>query len=139
VGVPFEIVPGVSSVNGVPAYANIPLTHPEFALCLVVITGKKKLRVEDIIQKSTFVVLMGKESIKEVAQNLITLGVCESTKVAIIERGTLKGQRMIYTTLKDILEEEPEFENPALIVIGNVVEFSKSIWETREKDLKNSD
>ena len=123
-GIPFEIVPGISSVNGVPAVVNIPLTHPEFASCLIITTGKEELNLSEMIQKSTFVILMGKDSLKKVARNLVNLGLSEEVPVAVIIKGTLEGQKIHYSNLRKLMRERCDFEGPALIVVGKVVNFA---------------
>jgi uroporphyrin-III C-methyltransferase len=126
--IPFEIIPGVSSVNGVPAYANIPLTHPELASCLIVLTGKEDMgKFHDLLNRSTFVILMGKDSVRDVAKGLVKFGLDAETGVAVIQRGTLRGQKVFFCKLGELSKCEEEFEGPALIVVGRVVDFVREL------------
>ncbi len=126
-GVEYEVIPGVSSVNGVPAYFGIPLTHPQIATSLVVVAGKGRMSADDLINKSTFVVLMGKDAFRDVAINLIELGVDENKKVAVIQKGTFDDQEIEIMRLGDLKRVKKEFKSPALIVVGDVVEFVLSL------------
>ncbi len=126
-GIPFEIVPGVSSVNGVPAYANVPLTHPEFGLSLIVLTGKDAGRFKEIIDLSTFVVLMGGSSAKDVAESMINAGINPDTGVVVIQRGTMENQKVEFSTLAELAKSNANFESPALMVVGKVVEFTRKL------------
>ncbi len=126
-GIPFEVIPGVSSVNGVPACANIPLTHPEFGLAVVVLTGRDAGKICDIMKLSTFVVLMGGSSAREVALGMIRSGIDPETGVAIIQRGTMEDQRIEFSTLGDVAKSNVNYESPALMVVGRVVNFVKGL------------
>lgn len=121
--IPFEIVPGVSSVNGAPACANIPLTHPEFGKAIIVIGGREVEDYEETLRRSTIVVLMSGISASEISKNLIKNGFKEETKVAIIQKGSLKDQKVSVCTLGELSSSEKTFESPALMVVGEVVRF----------------
>jgi uroporphyrinogen III methyltransferase/synthase len=125
----FEIVPGVSSINAVPLYAGIPLTHRGISSSVVIITGHRHtnegINEHDwnaIARIDTIVVLMGVAQIKQISQKLIENGRNENDPVAVIRWGTLPMQLTHVCTLKDIIEETHEpFATPALIIIGKVV------------------
>ncbi|MEM2190112.1 MAG: uroporphyrinogen-III C-methyltransferase [Archaeoglobaceae archaeon] len=121
--IPFEIVPGVSSVNGVPACASIPLTHPDFGKAIVVIGGREVENYHDSLKNATLVVLMSGISASEISRNLIRIGFSEKTKVAVIQKGSLKDQKVSVSTLGQLSSEERSFESPALMVVGEVVRF----------------
>jgi uroporphyrin-III C-methyltransferase len=128
-GIPFEVIPGVSSINSVPAYAGIPLTHPTLSSSILVVTGKDDVESWcNTILNGTIVVLMGRHSIKEICDNLIRAGRKPETPVAVIENGTLKNQRVFFGTLKDIADivERENVNGPTLIVIGEVVKIAVS-------------
>ncbi|MDI9642709.1 MAG: uroporphyrinogen-III C-methyltransferase [Archaeoglobaceae archaeon] len=121
--IPFEVIPGVSSVNGVPACAKIPLTHPKYGRGIVVIGGKEVGDYEETLRNSTLVVLMSGISASEISRNLIKSGFKEETKVAVIQRGSLKDQKVFVSTLGKLSSLEKSFESPALMVVGDVVHF----------------
>ena len=105
-GVPFEVVPGVSSAVGVPAYAGIPVTHRGLSTSFTVVTGHSRHAVDDDIDwealarvGDTVVVLMGVAHRAEIARRLIDGGAPPSTPVAAIRWGTRPDQRTIRTTL----------------------------------------
>jgi len=131
--IPYEVIPGVSSINGVPSYCAIPLTHPELSSSVLVVSGRA-----DVVKwckaplEGTIVVLMGRDTIGEISRELIKLGRDRRTPVVAIENGTLPNQRIIVGTLSDIGEKvkRANVKGPLLIVIGEVVEkFCKKVVE----------
>src|SRR6266567_6954121 len=93
-GIPFEVVPGISSALAVPAYAGIPLTHRDLSSSVAVLTGSRA--GDGALAKSlaahsstdTIVVLMGVTHLNEIAGDLIAAGRSEETPVAVIRWGT---------------------------------------------------
>lgn len=122
-GIPFEIIPGVSSVNGVPACAGIPLTHPVFGRAVIVIGGREAKDYVETLKNGTLIVLMSGISASEISKNLIENGFKEETKVAIIQKGSLKDQKVFVSTLGELSSSTRAFESPALMVVGEVVHF----------------
>jgi len=126
-GIPFEVVPGVSSVYAVPAYGGIPLTFRGIASSFVVVTGHeatgKERRVDWRAFKDidTIVVLMGVRNRQRIARELISLGRDPSQPVAFVERGTTEDQRVVISTLREVSENPPEVNPPAVMIIGEVV------------------
>jgi uroporphyrin-III C-methyltransferase len=131
--IPFEVVPGVSSVNGAPVSSGIPLTHHENSFGFVVVSGKDAGRIEEVLLKGTIVVLMGGCTAREVAKNLINSGLDINRDVAVIEKGSMKGQRVTVTTLGDLVTKDYEFESPALIVVGDVVKLAHLYFKENRK------
>lgn len=134
-GIDFEIIPGVSSVNAVPLYAGIPLTHRDLSSSVVIITGHKHTAEgidehnwDAIAQLDTIVVLMGIAQIKQIAQKLVDRGRSPQDSVAVIRWGTLPLQTTEVCTIRDILDENHKpFVTPALIVIGKVVQLREKL------------
>lgn len=122
-GIPFEIIPGVSSVNGVPACAGIPLTHPVFGRAVIVIGGRETKDYAETLKNGTLIVLMSGISASEISENLIKNGFDAKTKVAIIQKGSLKDQKVFVSTLGELSTSQRVFESPALMVVGEVVHF----------------
>jgi uroporphyrin-III C-methyltransferase len=133
-GIPFEIVPGVTSAVSVPAYAGIPVTQREMACSVAFITGhcagSKPLDVnwQALSQGvDTLVFLMGVHNLKLIVTSLLEVGRSPETPIALIERGTLPEQRVVTGTLEDILEKAADIKPPAIIIIGEVVSLQSSL------------
>lgn len=137
--VPFEVVPGVSSVTAAPAYAGIPLTDRRFTSMLTVITGHSgenhyhgpKMDWNSLSPRSTLVILMGLKKLQEIIEKLKECGWKSFTPVACIRWGTLSQQQVVTGTLKDIVHKikkaKPKFSSPVVIVVGEVVRLRKKI------------
>lgn len=140
-GVPFEIVPGISSAIAGPAYAGIPVTHRSFATSVTLVTGQESDGSTGVnwpfVAKSngTVVFLMGFSNIGVISNKLIEHGMASSTPIAVISKATTPHQRTITGTLETIEARvaEANLETPALIVVGGVVQLRDTInWrETR--------
>jgi uroporphyrinogen III methyltransferase/synthase len=133
-GIPFEIVPGVTSAIAVPAYAGIPVTHREMACSVAFITGHcagskpLDLNWQALAQGvDTLVFLMGVHSLSLIVPSLLEAGRPAETPVALIERGTLPEQRVVSGTLGDILEKSIEIKPPAIIIVGEVVRLGSTL------------
>jgi uroporphyrinogen III methyltransferase/synthase len=129
-GIGFEVVPGVSCVNGVTAYAGIPLTHRGSATAFTVVTGHGAdgtvsdgpVPVDwDALAKvgGTIVILMGVGRLAELSERLLASGRRPSEPVAVIENGTLATQITTRTTLGALADTKAGI--PATVVIGEVV------------------
>jgi uroporphyrinogen III methyltransferase/synthase len=138
-GIPFEVVPGVSSFSAVPAYAGIPLTHRNCASAFTVVTGHEDpARGEAAVNwaevarlHGTKVVLMGVERLDRISASLIEAGQPASTPVALIRNGTLGSQQTLEGVLGDIAAKSAAvgFQSPAVAVIGEVVKLrSELAW-----------
>ena len=139
-GIEYEVVPGVSAINGVPAYAGIPLTHRGMSASFTVVTGHGADGTAsggpapvdwDALGHlgGTLVVLMGVEHRAEIAARLMAGGRKPSTPVAVVEQGTLPGQRTTRTTLACL--GELEAVAPATIVVGEVASLELSWYESK--------
>jgi uroporphyrinogen III methyltransferase/synthase len=141
-GIPFEIIPGVTSVSAVPAYAGIPITHRDFTSSFVVATGhedpkkeKSRLSWENLAKTETVVFLMGVKNIEENMRKLVEFGKPRETPVAIISWGTHPAQRTVTGTIGDVVElvKANPVKAPAVIVVGEVVRLRDVInwFETK--------
>ena len=133
-GVGFEIVPGVSSVSAVPAYAGIPLTtknHKEMA----VVTCGDKVDWSAYADDRTLVLLSGVGSIGETAAALIDAGRSPETPVAITRVGTTTEQQTLVSTLATVAADvrAARIQPPAVIVVGQVVDLRQTLswFETK--------
>jgi uroporphyrin-III C-methyltransferase len=135
-GIPFEVVPGVTSAIAVPAYAGIPVTHREMACSVAFITGhcagSKPLDLNwgALAQGvDTLVFLMGVHSLPLIVTSLLEAGRSAETPVALIEQGTLPEQKVYNRHPGDILEKAAEVKPPAIIMVGEVVSLhSRLDW-----------
>jgi uroporphyrinogen III methyltransferase/synthase len=136
-GIPFEVVPGVTSAVAAPAYAGIPVTHRGVASSVAFVTGHedpdKPERDVDWAKLATavdtLVLLMGVSQLPEIIERLVGAGRERATPVAVIEWGTLPRQRVISGTLADIVQRtaEAKIEPPAIAVIGDVVNLRDTL------------
>jgi uroporphyrin-III C-methyltransferase len=124
-GVPFEVVPGVTSAIAAPAYAGVPVTMRNEALSFTVVTGHEDpngaVQVDwkaIAATGGTIVVLMGAAKAREVADQLLQAGLAADTPTAVVQWGTYERQDVQRITL-DQLGREP-VSSPATIVIGAV-------------------
>ncbi len=144
-GIPFEVVPGVTSALAVPAYAGIPVTHRDCSSTLAIITGnedpaKESSRIDwDRIATGagTLVFLMGMASLPHIASRLVACGRSPQTPVAVISWGTRAEQQTLVGTLADIAPRAREagLANPAVIVVGEVVAFREKLAWFEKKPL----
>lgn len=136
-GVPFEVIPGVTSAIGAATYAGIPVTHRGIASSVTIVTGSeysgaKRMSVDwgGIAQTNgTIVVLMGATKIGEIANGLIAKGRSEEEPVAAIRHGTSPTQITVVGTLANIESRvvEAGLTAPLALVIGNVVKMRDRI------------
>jgi precorrin-6B methylase 1 len=124
-GVPFEIIPGVSSAVAVPAYAGIPLTHRDYASSFAVVTGHEAIKSKSTVDWAklatavdTLVILMGLHNLPAIVAKLLAHGRSPNTPVAVIRQGTTQQQATVTGTLADIVERSIAIKAPALIVVG---------------------
>jgi uroporphyrinogen III methyltransferase/synthase len=134
-GLPFEIVPGVTSAIAAPAYAGIPITYRGVACSVTFATGHRADFIEDPTcdwkhlgcGSDTLVFLMGVCNLPFIVQQLIAYGRSPDTPVALVERGTLANQKIVTGTLVDIVELATSIRPPAAIIVGEVVRLRESL------------
>jgi len=136
-GIPFEVVPGVTAAVAAAAYAGIPLTHRDCTTSLGFITGHedptKKLSSLDweklATAVGTLVFYMGLTNLENISEQLIAHGRNPDTPVAVIRCATTPQQQTLSGTLANIAEmvRHEEFRPPALIFVGEVVNFRESL------------
>ena len=127
-GVPFHVVPGVTSATAVPAAAGIPVTDRRLASAFAVVTGHEcdgpsDLDWEALARMPTLVLLMGLSALPEVTARLLASGADPDTPAAVIASGTLPAQQTVVGTLATIavVAAEARLEPPATVVVGEVV------------------
>jgi len=134
---PFEVIPGISSAIGVPAYAGIPLTHRDRASSFTVITGHEDpSKGESHLNQAqlatgadTLVYLMAMGNLSKVVSELITNGRSADTPIALIQWGSYPFQRTLVGILSDIVEKSMagKVKPPVVIVVGEVVSLRRGI------------
>lgn len=130
-GIPYDVVPGITSVVAAPAYAGIPLTHREHASAFFVVSGHDDAVFASAVSGLkpngiTFVILMGYARRSRLASSLLDGGWEWSTPVAIIADGTRPTQQVWRGTLADVASGAASLETngPALIVVGAVASLA---------------
>jgi uroporphyrinogen III methyltransferase / synthase len=142
-GIPFEVVPGVTSAVAVPAYAGIPVTHRRYTTLVTFITGHEDPTKDASTipwaalgqNPGTLVFLMGVKNLAENCRRLIEAGRAPDTPAAVIQSGTTPAQRTVVGDLATIATraQEADIKPPAVLVVGGVVELAQTLqwWEKR--------
>jgi len=129
-GVPFEVVPGVSSFSAVPASAGIPITHRGVSSQVTVVSGHDPASLDFGALASapgTLVLFMGLGSLEGVAESLVAHGKAPDTPAAVIASGTLREQRVVVAPLEKVAVAAASLDPPALVVIGEVVALAGTL------------
>lgn len=134
-GIPFQVVPGITAANGAACYAGIPLTHRDYAQSVRFIAGHLK---GDSVEydwtqfqspMETLVFYMGSASLPAICAQLQAHGRSGETPIALVERGTLRDQRVLVGTLATMADivAGAELRAPTLIIIGDVVRLHNNL------------
>ena len=133
-GVPFQVVPGITSAIAVPAYCGIPVTHRDFTSSLHIVTGHARagkdldIDFEALVRtRGTLVFLMGVSSLPDICEGLLKAGMAPDTPAAIVERGTTPAQRRLDATVATLARTaaEGKVESPAISIVGQVCSLAK--------------
>ena len=128
-GIPFQMVPGITSASGASNYAGIPLTHRDYAQSVTFVTGHLRNDSCDLNWRSlaqphqTLVIYMGLSAINVISKKLIEHGLPNTTPVAIVQNATRSSQRVVIGDLTSIDEKVKQagIVSPALIMVGEVI------------------
>ncbi|UOQ48066.1 uroporphyrinogen-III C-methyltransferase [Gracilibacillus caseinilyticus] len=140
-GIHYEVVPGITAGIAAPAHADIPVTHRELGRSFAVVTGHCKngepseIKWEYLAKSvDTIAIYMGMSNLGYITEQLISHGLSASTPIAIIQEGTTANQKMICGTLQTIIQqvEKHQIQNPAMIVIGEVVKVGERLQYLKE-------
>jgi uroporphyrinogen III methyltransferase/synthase len=146
-GVPFEVVPGVTSAIAVPAFAGIPLTHRDYGSFVAFITGHEEENrsagqevpwadlARAAVPRGTLVLLMATARLRSISAQLLAAGMPPETPAAAIRQGTLAEQRTVSTTLGGLADaaEAAGLNAPAIVVIGAVARLREQLrWVERQ-------
>ncbi len=131
--IPFEIIPGITSAIAAAEVALIPITERRYSSSILIVTGqeadKDEKRVDfSKINADTIIILMGVKNLEKIVNELKKFK-DENTPVAIVENATLKNQRIITGTLKNIVEmaRKENVKPPAVIIVGEVVKLREEL------------
>jgi uroporphyrinogen III methyltransferase/synthase len=145
-GIEYEIVPGVTSAIGVPAFAGIPLTHREHGSFVTILTGhldpakdaETAIPWTDLVRaadgRGTIVMLMGTAQLRDNLDHLIKGGMAATTPAAAIQWGTTASQRSVIGTLANLADEVERkgLSAPAVIVVGECAALANQLgWYER--------
>lgn len=143
-GIPFEIVPGVTSAIAAPAYAGIPLTHRKFTATVSLVTGHERpdkdesnIDWEAISKSGTIVFLMGVKNLPNIVERLQKYGKDPATPVALVRWGTTSNQQTVTGTLDTIVDnvEKAGLKSPSIIIVGEVVSLREKMQWFENKPL----
>lgn len=135
-GIPYEIVPGITSGIAAPAYAGIPVTHRDLGSSFAIVTGHMREGKEDTIQweslakgVDTLAIYMGVGNLPYICSQLLKFGRAASTPVALVHMGTFEEQHTVTGTLETIVQiaQESKIKNPSMIIVGEVVTLREKI------------
>ncbi len=136
-GIPFEIVPGVTAGVAAAAYAGIPVTQRGLASAVALVTGHEDPEKDETAIDwpalaafpGTLVFYMGVRQLPRIASSLIAAGRAASEPAAVVERGTLPGQRTVTGTLGTIAEraQQEDVRPPSITVVGEVTRLAERL------------
>ena len=130
--IPVEVVPGVTAGIAAPAYAGIPVTHRAAGSSVTFVTGHEEIdkRRPSVNWRSLatasdgLVIYMGLHNLPRIAEELMAGGLAAETPVAVIQQGTVEGQRCLKARLAAVAEQTREqgFKSPSIVVVGQVID-----------------
>lgn len=141
-GIPYEIVPGITSGIAAPAYAGIPVTHRDLGSSFAIVTGHMREGKDDSIQWEslakgidTLAIYMGVGNLPYICNQLLTHGRAATTPVALVHMGTFEQQQTVTGTLETIVEiaTNQSIKNPSIIIVGQVVSLREKIGWFEQK------
>ncbi|MDG0980278.1 MAG: siroheme synthase CysG [Halieaceae bacterium] len=143
-GVPFQVVPGITSAAGAASYAGIPLTHRDYAQSVRFVPGYLKqgtavLSLDDCgSADETLVVYMGLKALDSVVSRLLDAGRDPTTPIALIQNATLPTQVILIGTLVDIASKasQQSWDGPTLILVGQVIRLHQKLSWFNRPDLE---
>jgi uroporphyrinogen III methyltransferase/synthase len=142
-GVAFEVVPGVTAGIAAPAYAGIPVTHRDEASAVAFVTGHEDPGKEEsaidwealAAFPGTLVLYMGVRRLPEISARLIKAGRAADEPAAVVERGTLPGQRTVTAPLAQIADAAADVRPPAITLVGPVASLREGLAWLEQRPL----
>ncbi|MCX5955379.1 MAG: uroporphyrinogen-III C-methyltransferase [Cyanobacteria bacterium] len=130
-GIPVEVVPGVTAGIAAPAYAGIPVTHRRAGSSVTFVTGHEEIDKgrpgvdwRGLARSSDgLVIYMGLHNLRRIGEELVAGGLDPATPAAVIQQGTVRGQRLLLSSLGELADqvEAQGFISPSIVVVGEVV------------------
>ena len=130
-GVAVEVVPGVTAGIAAPAYAGIPVTHRRAGSSVTFVTGHEEIDKrrpgvdwQGLARSSDgLVIYMGLHNLRRICSELMAGGLAAETPAAVVQQGTVRGQRLLVSVLGDLADrvEQQAFASPSIVVVGHVV------------------
>jgi uroporphyrin-III C-methyltransferase len=130
-GIPVEVVPGVTAGIAAPAYAGIPVTHRRAGSSVTFVTGHEEIdKARPAVDwrglarsSDGLVIYMGLHNLRHIAEELLAGGLGPDTPAAIVQQGTVEGQRLLLSPLAQLADraEAEAFASPSIVVVGEVV------------------
>ena len=130
-GIPVEVVPGVTAGIAAPAYAGIPVTHRRAGSSVTFVTGHEEIDKgrpgvdwRGLARSSDgLVIYMGLHNLRRIGEELVAGGLDPATPAAVIQQGTVRGQRLLLASLGELADqvEAQGFASPSIVVVGEVV------------------
>jgi len=147
-GIPFEIVPGISSATAGPISAGIPPTHRGYASSVKFVTAHEDPTKESGFldwanlakDSGTIIFLMGARRIASIAEKLMAEGMSGDTPCSLVQDATTPQQRHIVSTLYAVGKDasQHKISSPCIMVVGKVVELSTVLYKKHELPLSGS-
>src|SRR5882672_11289494 len=124
-GIPFEVVPGVTSPLGIAAYTGVPLTHRDHTSVVTFVTGHAVSDIDwdKVGSAETLVIFMGLTTFGEIARQIIARGRSPETPAMAVRWATRPDQETVVGTLATLPARVGAMKPPATIVIGEVVKL----------------
>ena len=129
--IPVEVVPGVTAGIAAPAYAGIPVTHRRAGSSVTFVTGHEEIDKgrpgvdwRGLARSSDgLVIYMGLHNLRRIVEELVAGGLDPATPAAVIQQGTVRGQRLLLSSLGELADqvEAQGFASPSIVVVGEVV------------------
>jgi len=130
-GIPFEVIPGVTSPLGIAAYSGVPLTHRDHTSVVTFVTGHNVESIDwsKIGHAETLVIFMGLTSIRDIATEIVAHGRSANTPAMAVRWGTRPDQQTIAATLATIADriDETHLKPPATVIVGEVVRLREKL------------
>ena len=130
--IPVQVVPGVTAGIAAPAYAGIPVTHRRAGSSVTFVTVHEEIdkRRPSVDWRALatasdgLVIYMGLHNLPRIAEELMAGGLAATTPVAVIQQGTVAGQRCLKATLVDVADQcrAEAFKSPSIVVVGEVID-----------------
>ena len=130
-GIPVEVVPGVTAGIAAPAYVGIPVTHRRAGSSVTFVTGHEEIDKgrpgvdwRGLARSSDgLVIYMGLHNLRRIGEELLAGGLDPATPAAVIQQGTVRGQRLLLASLGELADqvEAQGFASPSIVVVGEVV------------------